>query len=261
MVYERYAPFYDRSGQIRFAILTADYLREVLQRHPVAGRNALDLACGTGTLALTLADAGWQVIGLDQSAAMLAQARAKAGDAELAGRVTFIQHDMRRAAEVTPAGACHLVTCTYDSLNYLLTAADLAACFRAAARALAPGGLFVGDMNTRHFLEHDWDACVIAEQPEYIQIEQSVFDPDAALSTMLLTGFVGNDAEGYVRFDETHCERAYAPETVDDLLRAAGLTIEAHYDSFTFAAPGPHSQRIFWVARKPAHSTGEHADL
>jgi SAM-dependent methyltransferase len=259
MVYERYAPLYDNSGQIRFALLTADYLREVLKRHPITGRHALDLACGTGTLALLLAEEGWHVIGIDSSAAMLAQAQAKRAQAELAGSVHFIQHDMRYAADVTPAGACHLVTCTYDSLNYMLTAADLAACFAAAAHALAPGGIFVGDMNTRHFLEYDWGTCAIHEQPGYVQIERSSFDPEQALSTMLLTGFAGNDRDGYIRFDETHCERAYPTEAVDALFQSAGLMIEAHYDSFTFAAPGPKSQRIFWVARKPAQPATEHA--
>jgi SAM-dependent methyltransferase len=256
MIYERYASLYDSSGQIRFALLTAEYLRELLKRHPVAGPHALDLACGTGTLAFLLAENGWHVIGIDSSATMLAQAQARLADAKLAGSVQLIQYDMRRAADVVPAAACHLVTCIYDSLNYLLTAADLAACFTAVAHALAPGGLFVGDMNTRHFLEHDWGTCAIHEQPGYIQVERSYFDPEQALSTMLLTGFVGNDADGYTRFDETHCERAYSPTVIDTLLQQAGLPVEAQYDSFTFAAPGPQCQRIFWVARKPIPPAG-----
>jgi SAM-dependent methyltransferase len=259
MVYERYAPLYDTSGQIRFALLAADYLRELLERHPVAGRHALDLACGTGTLAVILAEAGWHVIGLDRSAAMLAEARAKVAGVELAGSVTFVAGDMRRAADLVPAAGCHLVTCTYDSLNYMLSSADLAACFAAVAHSLTPGGLFVGDLNTRYFLEHDWGACHIHEQPGYIQVERSHFDPEHALSTMLLTGFVGADREGYVRFDETHHERAYPPAEIDALLATAGLVLEAHYDSFTFAAPGPQSQRIFWVARKPARPAMEYA--
>src|SRR5215208_5518047 len=85
-IYQHYAPFYDGSGQIRFAALMGQYLREVLTRHPVADRRALDLACGTGTLALILADDGWEVVGLDSSAPMLAIARARAADVP-SGRV------------------------------------------------------------------------------------------------------------------------------------------------------------------------------
>jgi hypothetical protein len=137
--------------------------------------------------------------------------------------------------------------------------ADLLACFESAAHALAPGGLFIGDMNTRHFLEFEWGSCAVREQDGFVQIEQSHFDPQLATSTMVLTGFIGDDELGYQRFDEVHVERAYPPELVDDLLGRAGLRVEARYDSFTMSPPGPRTQRIFWAARKPAGA--QHAAL
>ena len=103
MQYEHYAPFYDGSGQLRFAVLMAQYLREVLARHPAPGRRALDLACGTGTLALALADDGWQVVGLDESEPMLAQARAKAAMLDTTGHATFVYGDMRQIDDERPS--------------------------------------------------------------------------------------------------------------------------------------------------------------
>lgn len=252
-IYESYAPLYDGSGQIRFALLMGQYLREVLGRHPVRGRRALDVACGTGTLALLLADEGWDALGVDLSEQMLAQARHKAEAIVTAGPVAFAQGDMRRLAEnpaVAP-GSFNLATCTYDSLNYLLTHDDLLACFCGVSRALAPGGLFVGDMNTRHFLEFDWGTCEVQEHPGYVQIGQSHFDPADFTSTLVLTGFIGDDERGYERFDEVHIERAYEQSTIEDLLREAGLVVEGAYDSFTFQPPNERTQRIVWVARKP----------
>src|SRR5262245_3407242 len=264
-IYHNYAPFYDGSGQIRFAVLMGQYLREVLSRHPVAGRRALDLACGTGTLALILADDGWQVLGLDRSAPMLAIARERAADA--GSEIAFVEGDMRDlnakckmqnvegSADISAFCILHsafdLFTCTYDSLNYMLTEADLLACFAGAAAALRPGGLFFADMNTRHFLEHDWGVCDVLERPGFVQVAQSHFDPAGACSTMVLTGFAGDDECGYQRFDETHIERAYAPEVVSSLLEAAKLKREAAYDCFTFQPAHDRSQRIAWVARKP----------
>lgn len=275
-IYGAYAPFYDGSGQLRFALLVGQYLSELLERHPVAERRALDLACGTGTLALMLADDGWDVVGLDRSPAMLEQARAKAANLDTSGSVEFVLGDMRDFAtsDQRPAtgdqqsmtalkrassergehrSSFDLVTCFYDSLNYLLSEAELAACFRSAVRALAPGGLFVADMNTRHFLEHDWGDCEVVEQIGFVQVSQSHFDPDTACSTMVLTGFVGDDERGYERFDETHVERAYPPEVVARLIEAAGLRIEGVYDCFTFQPASAGTQRIAWVAR--AHGT------
>lgn len=273
-LYEEYAPFYDGSGQLRFAMLTEQYLREVLDRHRIVGRRALDMACGTGTLALLLADMGWDVVGLDASGAMLDQARAKAANFDTPGRVRFVLGDMRQivrqdegpktkdesvgAVDAGPSPSSvirpqsfDLVTCFYDSLNYMVTEQDLAACFYTAAHALAPGGLLVADMNTRHFLEHDWGTCEAIEQPDFVQISQSHFDPATACSTMVVTGFAGDDERGYQRFDEIHVERAYAPELVGALIQSAGLRVEAAYDCFTFQPIGERTQRIAWVARRP----------
>lgn len=274
MIYHDYAPFYDGSGQLRFAVLMGQYLSELLVRHPVGGRRALDLACGTGTLALLLADAGWEVTGLDSSAAMLDQARAKAEIMSRPGQVAFVHGDMR-ALPTTHQGpmttdqrrqintswsfvlhpsSFNLVTCVYDSLNYLLDERDLAACFDGVARVLAPGGLLVADMNTRSFLEYDWGACEVIEQAGLVQVTQTYFDPAIACSTMVLSGFAGDDERGYIRFDETHVERAYAPESVEHLLRSVGLEVEATYDCFTFQPVADRTQRIAWVARKPMTS-------
>jgi SAM-dependent methyltransferase len=259
-IYQDYAPFYDGSGQMRFAILVGQYLRELLTHHPVAGRQALDLACGTGTLALILADAGWDVVGLDASEPMLALATAKIADAAVAGRLAFVQgdlRDLREHADQLAIGRSRfdMVTCTYDSLNYLLTEDDLARCFDGVASVLRPDGLFFADMNTRRFLEYDWGTHEVLERPGLVQVTQSYFDPSTVCSTMVLTGFAGDDERGYQRFDETHIERAYEPEVVAGLLASAGLRLEAAYDCFTFQPAHEQSQRIAWVARKPATPT------
>ncbi len=254
-VYEQYATFYDGSGQIRFALLMHQYLQEVLVRHPVAGRRALDLACGTGTLALTMAEDGWELWGIDQSVAMLAIARERA-EALRSGIVPrFVQADLRHLDMLTVQAAWYagfdLVSCTYDSLNYLLEPADLAACLRGAAQALRPGGLFFGDMNTRYFLEHEWGSYEVIERPGFVQVSQTAFDAERTCSIMKLTGFVGNDERGFVRFDEVHAERAYAYSEVAKLIEQAGLEIEAVYECFTFQPLHEQAHRMAWVARRP----------
>lgn len=249
MTYERYAAVYDGSGQIRFALLTALYLEEILQRHPVKGWRMLDLACGTGTLLAAMAERGWRVTGLDRSPAMLVQAASKL--ANVATIAELRQGDMREVAALLPANAFDLVTCTYDSLNYLIGVNDLAACFRGVAQVLAPGGLFVGDMNTRHFLAVDWGQCSLSEQAGYVQVERTHFEPMNDTSTLWLTGFIGDDQTGYERFDEIHIERAYPMEQVAAIIETAGLMIEGCYDGFTFQPPTTTTQRICWVARKP----------
>jgi ubiquinone/menaquinone biosynthesis C-methylase UbiE len=249
-IYQEYAPFYDGSGQIRFAVLFAQYLADVLVRHPVAGQRALDLACGTGTLALTLAESGYQVIGVDASPMMLAIARERAAHSEMPERLAFEQADLRNLADTQWEATFDLITCTYDSLNYLLTNGELAACFAGVARLLRPGGLFIADMNTRQFLEHGWGNYTVIERRDYVQVSQSQFDPTSGRLTMLLSGFVGDDEHGYRRFDETHVEQAYPPDLVATLFTQAGLQIEAAYECFTFRPADTQAQRVAWVVRR-----------
>ncbi|NOK57391.1 MAG: class I SAM-dependent methyltransferase [Chloroflexi bacterium AL-W] len=254
------------SGQIRFSLLMAQYLDELLERHHVHGRQALDLACGTGTMAILLADQGWDVTGLDRSPAMLTRAQAKLANITTVGSVTLLQGDMCHPISGVYAfessmskeeyayhiPSCHfdLITCFYDSLNYILSKADLRSCFHTVAQLLKPEGLFIVDTNTQHFLEQDWEPYQIVELPGYVQVLQSSFNSVTHCSTMTLTGFVGDDTTGYQRFDETHTERAHTVDTLYTLFEEAGLQVEACYDCFTFQPIYATSQRIAWIVRK-----------
>ena len=91
----------------------------------------LELAVGTGRLALPLADRGLDVVGIDASAAMLDRLRARDPD----GRVTIVVGDM---VEDVPAGPFDAVLLAYNSLFNLEDAGRQAACFAAVAARLAP---------------------------------------------------------------------------------------------------------------------------
>ena len=244
-IYDAYAAVYDRSGQTYFSIMAQMYIREILRGHPVAGNRMLDLACGTGTLAVLQAEAGWEVTGLDLSPAMLVEARRKQRAADV--EVSFVEADMRCFSLPEPVD---LVTCFYDSLNYLLAPDELLRCFACVYHVLAPGGLFCFDLATQFFLRHYWQGIETYEEDGYSQIMQSSFDEATGLSTLVLRGMVKRDGKVLRQFQEVHVEQGYAPEVVDGLLRVAGLVPEALYDGFTHQAPNAASLRHFWVARR-----------
>lgn len=249
MQYGDYAAIYDHSGQVRFSVLMDLYLRDLLRDHPVTGRHMLDLACGTGTLALLMAERGWRVIGLDQSAAMLDEAARKLAALDPPPPVTFVQGDMRNVFVQPPVD---LITCCYDTLNYLTLEADLAQCFGAAARSLTPGGLFCFDLATDYFLRTHWQGVEYEEADSFAQLMQSHYDEASGLSTLVLTGFVPQGRGRYRRFREVHVERAYPEAKVRALLEAAGLRLEAVYDCFTSQPAHSRSLREMYVARRPA---------
>lgn len=247
MQYHEYAAVYDRSGQMRFSVLMDMYLRDLLRVHAVAGRRMLDLACGTGTLALLMAERGWQVIGLDRSPAMLREAAQKLTTITEPIDVDFVQGDMRDFRLAAPV---HLVTCCYDTLNYLTDQADLARCFSAVAQALTPGGLFCFDLATDYFLRTHWQGVDVEEFDDVTQVMQSHYDAATGYSTLVLTGFTAIGQGRYRRFREVHVERAYPEATVRAMLGAQGFAVEAVYDCFTSQPTNERSLREMYVARR-----------
>lgn len=245
--YHDYAAVYDSSGQLRFSILMDLYLRDLLREHSVPGRDMIDLGCGTGTLAILMAERGWRVRGIDRSAAMLQEAEQKLQRLEQPLDVVFAEGDMRDFAAPDPID---LVTCCYDTLNYLLTADELSRCFAAVARALTPDGLWCFDLATDFFLRQHWQGTEVEEYDGVTQIMQSHYDVASGLSTLVLTGFVPAGGQRRRRFREVHVERAYAEAEVCALLHASGFAVEAVYDCFTFGSPHERSLREMYVARR-----------
>jgi SAM-dependent methyltransferase len=97
---------------------------------------ALELAIGTGRVALPLAARGVAVEGVDASAAMVQQLRAKEGGES----IPVVIGDM---AQMPPDGPFKLVYLIFNTMFALLSQERQAQCFRGAARVLEPGGCFV----------------------------------------------------------------------------------------------------------------------
>jgi predicted TPR repeat methyltransferase len=246
-IYDHYAEVYDDSGQIAFSIKMIPYLEGMLELHPAPGRSMLDLACGTGTVALSFAQQGWEVYGVDASPAMLDQAKHKA--AQTGQELILSRQDMR---EFVVPHSFALITCLYDSLNYMLSLGDLKQVFRRVAAALLPDGVFMGDMNTRVTLEQVWGNNTFFIEREGIALVMlSSFEAQSGLSTVDIAGFVRRDDGRYSRFDEHHAEVAYHDDEVRAALEAAGLKVEAAYNCFLFEPAEEDARRIMWVARKP----------
>ena len=127
---------YDRVGAVMSFGQDPRWRRALVDEvDPRPGMRILDVATGTGMVAFALAARGAEVIGLDQSEAMLAAARARlARTPALAPRITFLLGE----AEALP-----FADGEFDALSftYLLRYVDdRAATMRELARVVAPGG-------------------------------------------------------------------------------------------------------------------------
>jgi SAM-dependent methyltransferase len=128
---------YDESSAFMFdpEVLgpAVDFLAELAGDGPV-----LELAIGTGRVAVPLVERGLEVSGIELSQPMVDQLRRKRDD------VPVVVGDM---ATSTVPGQFSLVYVVWNSIGNLRTQAEQVACFRNAARHLAPGGRFVIELS------------------------------------------------------------------------------------------------------------------
>ena len=248
--YEVLATLYDAAKWGDFAEWMAERVLALAARHGLSEiHHVVDVACGTGVAAVKFAAAGYRVTGVDRSPQMLAQARKRIAEAGLPG-VTLVQADMR---DFTLAEPADLVTCMYDSLNYLLEEDDLLAAFRCAAVALRDGGLYVFDMNTIFGLAEEWGSrdFIRCDSDDCFIVGRTCWDHERLTDTVIFHGFIRR-GQLWERFAETHVQRGYPVTTIRALLERAGLTVLAICDSNAkdAAEPGPKTSRVLVVARK-----------
>ncbi|HET8968849.1 MAG TPA: class I SAM-dependent methyltransferase [Gaiellaceae bacterium] len=137
-LYDRIASFYDPWSRSVVEDV-GFYVEEAL----ASGGPVVELAVGTGRIAVPIARAGIDVIGVDTSPAMLAVARAAAEEAGVASRVDLRLGDLREppVTERVP-----LVVCPFRSLLHMETEEEKLQALRAARTLLERDGRFVFDV-------------------------------------------------------------------------------------------------------------------
>lgn len=184
------------------------------------GGPALELAVGTGRIALPLAATGVQVDGIEQSPAMAQVLADKPGGGDIA--VTL--GDMSRAD--APGGPYALVYLVYNTIGNLLTQEDQVRCFVNAARHLGPGGVFVVETGTGWGWFDGRTSFVDAERvsADAVVLDVNRFDP---VTQILEENHVRISAEG-IRMGPI-AQRVAPHGELDLMARIAGLRLAERY--------------------------------
>ena len=94
MAYQEFAYFYDEfNGAADYDALFA-YVTGELKAHGIQDGIVADFGCGTGELTLMLAQAGYDMIGIDVSEEMLSVLREKADELDMTGRILLLRQDL-----------------------------------------------------------------------------------------------------------------------------------------------------------------------
>ena len=208
-----------------------------------AAPRVLDVGCGTGALLHRARAAGHRgrLVGLDPSAAMLAQARRRSDIEWIQGRLT----------EAEFAGGFDLLVMTGHAFQELLTDEEILGFLAAAHRALDHGGHFA--FETRNPLRRAWEAWT---PDDVVEVED-----DDGRAVRVWHDVEAVDGE-HVTFTETYASADWPAPIVtqdtlrfltaahlDHLLAAAGFAVDERYGDWDRSLMTPASREIITVAR------------
>ena len=193
-----------------------------------------------------LADAGYDMIGIDNSEEMLAEAMEKR--AESGHDILYLLQDMQ---DFELYGTVRAVISVCDSMNYLTDEEDLEYLFALVNNYLDPGGLFIFDMNTIHkYRDVIGDTTIAEDREDGSFIWENSYDEETGINTYELALFIPREDGLYEKDEEVHYQRAYSLEKIKELIGKAGMELLAVYDAYTLEPPKEDSGRLTFVVRE-----------
>lgn len=224
------------AGWSDFSIQYLSIVNGLLEERGIFPARILDLGCGTGVLAVALGRLGHTVRGLDASPEMIKIARSKMPGLP---DVKFETGDM---LDFTANREYDVITCAYDSINYIRKLNDLDKLFRKIAAALKEKGLFIFDSNTIIMYRHQAGTTEPREVNGETVLEETGYDPRYKLAT---TAFSFPDGTY-----EIHRQRPYSYDELAPRLEGTGLRVIDRFSWFSRLPYSPGSPKVFIVAEK-----------
>ncbi|WP_414841524.1 class I SAM-dependent DNA methyltransferase [Enterococcus saccharolyticus] len=242
MAYETFAFVYDE------VMDTGLYKRwlEFSLRHLGERKQVLELACGTGALAVEFAKDGFDVTALDLSEEMLMIASGRAQEAEV--DIQFVEGDMLDLSDV---GTYQAITCFSDSICYMQNEMDVQQVFDGVYQILEDEGVFIFDVHSTYQIDEVFPSYSYHYQTEEFAFLWDSYQGQTPHSIEHFLTFFVQDEEGrFIREDELHEERTYSLDTYLMLLENAGFSNVEAYADFIDSEPNEKSRRWFFVCHK-----------
>lgn len=243
--YSKFAAAYDEMMENVDYIRWADYIARLFAIYNYHPERVLDVACGTGSAAILLAQKGYIMSGTDRALEMLLWAREKAKKRGV--KLRLWQQDMRHLAVAQPFDA---VLCLYDSINYITATEDMKQVFERVSDALVPQGMFIFDITTEYNIVKHFDRRTFAESHEnFSYIWRNLYFQKDKLCKTVLTFFL-KEGDQYQKYEELHIQRIYSVDEIKELLEETDYKLLSSFEAFTFDRWGRTSERVNFTAVK-----------
>lgn len=237
-VYDRLMEDVDYKGWVK-------YIENIFERYNIKPQYMVELACGTGNVTNLLAQKGYHLIGVDISEDMLTIAQDKA--ARMEKEVIYLNQDMRDLELPTELD---VILCVCDGFNYILKEEDLENIFKLVHYYLKDSGLFIFDLSSYYKLSQVLGKNTYAENLDEVSyIWENDFNEKNNICDFDLTLFI-KEGQAYRKYVESHRQRAYRSQEIENMLQQASFKKIQCFDAFTFSQPKEESERIYFVCEK-----------
>ena len=243
--YKSFADYYDSlTSNVDYKTI-AERICALFSEYGNGGNIVLDLACGTGSLSIFLAEKGFDVVAVDQSEQMLSNAMNKSFKF---GNPMFLNQSMQN---LDLFGTIDAAVCSLDSINHLQSKADVEKTFEKVSLFLNPKGLFIFDVNTLY--KHQkilGNNTFIYELEDVYCVWQNEFCEKNGSVDIALDFFSKQEDGRYARESEGFCEYYYSDEFIRELCQKNSMTVLKTFDDFTENEVNDKSQRVLYLCRK-----------
>jgi len=228
----------------------ADYIDEIILMHQPTARSILELACGTGTIALSLEELDcYQITATDGSSDMIRIAKQKAAKAN-----SEINFQTMNFLDLSLEKSFDVIYMVFDSLNYLHTKEEIIRLHQEVKRILNPDGIFVYDFTTPRnsrkairFLNNESKNI----NGEYRYYRESSFNAKKRIHTNRFHIEKLDEDSGDIieKFEEQHQQKIYTLDYIKSVLEDTDFEIVQAYDGFELKPAHKKSLRITMVLK------------
>ncbi|MBD5807187.1 class I SAM-dependent DNA methyltransferase [Limosilactobacillus walteri] len=246
MIYQSFAQLYD---QLFDPEMYRNWEKFTLENLQAQDKKILDLAGGSGRLAVMLAQDGLELTVADFSAEMLSLADQHATEADVS--LQLIQTDMRDLSVLPQYDA---ITCYADSFCYLAGPAEVQQTFNEIAEHLKSDGVFLFDVITPYQTDEVYPGYMYNYEDEDHQrafMWQSFANDEVDHGAIHELTFFTQGTDGrYDRVGETHYERAYELSLLKQMLKHAGFNSLSVGSDFSTEMKSGNPTRWFFRCQK-----------
>lgn len=242
-----YADSYASAPYLDFTEEVADSLPGIWSSSGLQPTSLADFGCGNGIMLARLAPLLTRAVAVDSSPQMLKHTKAVLAEVSLP--VDIVEADVREYVVPDPV---EIVTCIYNTVNYLTTDGDVALLFANAHRSLVDDGMFIFDAHPHWYISQEWrdGTFVEIDTDDTFEVWQNPYDEDTGIVSTTVTLMTKRADGSWSRLRETHPSRGLDAEKVVPMLERAGFSDIAVHGGLDLRPADDTTERLWFTARK-----------